>query len=116
MVKGQKSIHANEAFASRNSIDPHHREFSFITGSGLDSVDSEISIAVNAELLVDLLLGVVLGASNIVFVWASKTHTIADAEQAGQVAHMSHLLPVISDRILDDCLLGASHHLNDTGM
>ena len=64
----------------------------------------------------DLLLGVVLGASDIVFVWASKTHTIADAEQAGQVAHMSHLLPVISDRILDDCLLGASHHLNDTGM
>lgn len=64
----------------------------------------------------DLLLGVVLGASDIVPVWASKTHTIADAEQAGQVAHMSHLLPVISDRILDDWLLGASRHLNDTGM
>ena len=65
---------------------------------------------------VRLVLGVVFGASNVGFVGASKTHTIADAEQAGQVAHMSHLLPVISDQILDDWLLGASRHLNDTGM
>ena len=80
MVKGQKSIHANEPFASRNSIDPHHREFSFITGSRLDCVDSEIRIGVNAEFLLDLLLGVVLEPSNIVLVRATKTHTVADAE------------------------------------
>jgi hypothetical protein len=60
-VRGQKSIHANEAFASRNSIVSHHREFSFITSSRQDSVDLGIRIAVNVELLVHSVFVVVFG-------------------------------------------------------
>ena len=63
-----------------------------------------------------LLVGVVFEPSNIVLVRATKTHTVADAEQAGYVAHMSHLMPIISDQIQADWLLGASHHLNAAGM
>ena len=79
-----------------------------------------------------LVLGVVFGASNVGFVWASKTHTSRTENKPAQVAEMSDVssgdsrsdwvyelkvrLEAGTDRILDDWLPRVGHQLNAAGL